>query len=65
MLSSTTSVKKITRSKRQRYFTESVIDRRNADYKKNVKTVRDRTTAANMRRASLNMRMRIRRRCGP
>ena len=64
MLSSTTSVKKITRSKRQRYFTESVIDKRNADHKKNVKTVRHRTTSADMRRASLNMRIRIRRGCG-
>jgi hypothetical protein len=44
---STTSGKKIIRSKRQRHFNQ-VIDQRNAAHKKNAKTVRDRNTTADI-----------------
>jgi hypothetical protein len=45
LLNSTTSGKKITRSKRQPYFNQ-LIDKRNATHKKNANTVRDRNTTA-------------------
>ena len=49
MLSSTTSGKKITKSKRQGHFNQvSLIDKRNASHKKNFKTVRDRNTVADI-----------------
>jgi len=50
LLNSTTSGKKITRSKRQRHFNQ-VIDKRNASHKKNAKTVRDRNTVADITEA--------------